>query len=573
MTRLQYLLREAFVGVGIVAVAACGDDGPVDETPGPDFALTVTPAVLLTVAGASNSGTVTINRTNFTDEVTLELLNPPAGISAVFDPTPVSAGTSALVVRAAEATVPGEYQLTIQGTAAGPGVRTATLTVTVPDWPAGDEVAYLFCDPDDVPDYFAYQDGTGTWRTVTGVANGAVTSYPFALSQGYGGVLMVFREEAAVRAASRNAGRMTNLLKTDPGRSGPLSQLRASTGTSTAALAEVYYTWLLYGSGAELALDGLVACAQDPPAKTVSGNVIGVSPGAYGIVSVGYITKIFDGAASSNPMTFADVPGGPVDLIASRTTPGNTPDRILLARNLSLLDGGTLPADINYTGSGSSAPATAAATVTGGAGDDLEIFVDLVTANGQAGLWFDLSPSPDANRVWAGLSPTVMQSSDLHGLFVFASASDGSGDLRHAIKYVGPVEDQTLTLGPVINPLASSQVDGGTYPRFRFQNALPAEYDKRLTIDVFGPGLGNGYSILATGAWLDAAGSLGAFDITMPDVAGLAGFPAAARLTPGTNDVVVSAAGWVNGPGIFDLRPTLGAEHKESTRYGTITVP
>jgi hypothetical protein len=59
----------------------------------------------------------------------------------------------------------------------------------------------------------------------------------------------------------------------------------------------------------------------------------------------------------------------------------------------------------------------------------------------------------------------------------------------------------------------------------------------------------------------------------MPDVAGLAGFPAAARLTPGTNDVVVSAAGWANGPGIFDLRPTLGAEHKESTRYGTITVP
>jgi hypothetical protein len=272
-------------------------------------------------------------------------------------------------------------------------------------------------------------------------------------------------------------------------------------------------------------------------------------------------------------MTFSDVPAGPVDLVGSLTTPGQPPERILLIRSLSLPPGGTLASEINFHGSGSSEPATAAATVTGGAGDDLEIFVDLVTANGQAGLWFDLSPSPDANRVWAGLSPTVTQSGDLHGLFVFASATDGSG-FRHAIKYVGPVEDQSLALGPVIDAPTVSQLDGGPYPRFRFQSALPLEYDKRLTIDVFGrPGPGNIYGILATGAWLDAAGSPGAFDITMPDVAGLAGFPAAARLTPGTNDVVVSAAGWANGPGIFDLRPTLGAEHKESTRYGTITVP
>lgn len=573
MTRLRHLLREAFVGVGIVAVAGCGDDGPADNTPAPDFELTVTPAVLLTVAGASNSGTVTIDRTNFTDEVTLELLNPPAGISAFFDPTPVSAGASALVVSAAEAAVPGDYQLTIQGTAAGPGVRTATLTVTVPHPPTGDEVAYLFCDPEDVPDYFAYQDGAGIWKTVTGVTTGAVTSFPFNLSQGYGGVLMVFRNEAAVRAIGRNGGRMTNLLRSDPGRSGPLSQLRAFSGMGTAALADVYYTWLLYGSGAELALDGLVACAQDPPVKTIFGTVSGVAAGEYGIVSVGGITEIFDGAAPSNPMTFSDVPAGPVDLVGSRTTPGQPPERILLIRSLSLAPGETLASGINFAGSGSSEPATAAATVTGGGGDDLEIFVDLVTANGQAGMWFELSSSPDANRVWAGLSPTVMQSSDLHGLFVFASATDGSG-FRHSIKYVGPVEDQALVLGPVIDPATASQLDGGPYPRFRFQGDLPAEYDKRLTIDVFrSPGPGNIYSILATGAWLAAAGSLEAFDIAMPDVAGLAGFPAVARLPAGTNDVVVSAAGWRNGPGIFDLRPTLGAEHQESTRYGTITVP
>jgi hypothetical protein len=308
------------------------------------------------------------------------------------------------------------------------------------------------------------------------------------------------------------------------------------------------------------------ACQRD-------GTVAGVPAGAYGIVSLGGITDIFDGATSTNPMTFTDVPAGPVDLVRSRTTPGAPPDKVIVFRNLDIPDGGALPSVIDFKGPASSAPATATATITGGAGDDLEIFTDVVTANGQAGLWFDLAPSPTATRPWAGFGPAAMMSGDFHGLYVFASPLDGSADFRVSLKYVGPVADQTLALGPTLDAPTTPQVIGGAYPRFRFQGTLPAEYNKGISIDVLSSeGSGNVFSILATGAYLTASGNALAYDFTMPDVVGLAGFPAGARLTPGTNDVIASAFGFT-GPGIFDLRPTLGSEFEAAVKSATINVP
>ena len=58
----------------------------------------------------------------------------------------------------------------------------------------------------------------------------------------------------------------------------------------------------------------------------------------------------------------------------------------------------------------------------------------------------------------------------------------------------------------------------------------------------------------------------------MPDISGLAGFPAAARLTAGTNDVIGSGFAFT-GAGIFDLLPSLGSEFKAATASTTIDVP
>jgi hypothetical protein len=128
--------------------------------------------------------------------------------------------------------------------------------------------------------------------------------------------------------------------------------------------------------------------------------------------------------------------------------------------------------------------------ITGAGGDNLEAYVDLVTANGIGGMWFDLSPSPTATRPWGGLAS--MMSGDLHNLVVFASPEGSITDFRVTAKHVGPVSAQTLVMGPEVTLPTTSQVAGGAYPRFRFQGTLPGDYGKGASIELLGvEGSGN----------------------------------------------------------------------------------
>lgn len=553
---------------GTVTATAPGADQAtatyqVTVTEAADFALTVTPAARTIVAGGSSAATVGISRTSFPNAIALTLLNPPGGITGVFEPASSTTGGSGLTVNVGAGVAPGVYPLTIQGTATGPGSRTTTLTVTVPAPPAGGNVQFQFCSPEELPAFFAFQDGAGAWQAVTGTVSGAGTAYTLNLSQSYGGVLLVYRFADA--GAVRSRIRLPAGLGSTAGR---IAQVRQS------ALGDVYFTVVVYGSRTELAQDGAETCAATQPTKTLTAAVAGVPPGSYGRMSLGGVTRIFDGAASTNPLTFEGVPSGLVDLVGTRTIPGAAPNRALVIRNLNLADGAAVPGGVDFAGASAVVPATATATVTGGGGDALEIYVDLVTANGLGGMWADLSPSPTSTRPWGGLGPAAMLSSDMHGLYAFASAQGSPGDFRVVLRYVGPVADQTLALGPTIAAPTSSPVAGGAYPRYRFQGVLPAVYDKGATIDLVGDDLfGNIYSFLATSAWLAAKGNGLAYDFTMPDVAGLPGFPIDARLTAGDNLLIASGFGFT-GAGAFDLRPVLGGEFKASIRSGaTIVVP
>jgi hypothetical protein len=351
-----------------------------------------------------------------------------------------------------------------------------------------------------------------------------------------------------------------------PGRTGTLDRQ---------FVADEHETSVIYASTSELAQDGAEACAPTPPTKTVTGIVAGVSPGQYGVVSFGGATKVFNGATTTNPVTFTDVQPGAVDLVGTRiTTPGAPPDKAIVFRNLDVPDGGSLPATIDFNGPSSSVPATASTVISGGAGDALEIFTEVVTANSHSLFWFDLAPSTNSTRPWAGLNPATMVPGDFHGLVVFATPPGGGPtNFRVSLKFVGPVTDQTLALGPAISAPAISQVAAGAYPRLRFQGTFPSEYDKGALFDVASEsGSGNVFSIVATGAYLTASGNAPAYDITMPDVVGVAGFPAAARLNAGPNAVTATAFGFT-GPGLFDLRPTLGGESRAATKGATINVP
>jgi hypothetical protein len=115
-------------------------------------------------------------------------------------------------------------------------------------------------------------------------------------------------------------------------------------------------------------------------------------------------------------------------------------------------------------------------------------------------------------------------------------------------------------------------VSGGSYPRFRFQGSIPADYNKGVSIDVTSEADGNYMFLLASGAYVAASGTPGAYSITMPDIAGLAGFPLDSRLTAGVNAVTLAAHGFT-GAGFYEPRPTLGAESKGVYKGLTIAVP
>jgi hypothetical protein len=547
-----------------------------------NYALTVSPAALTLAAGTTGSATVSIARTNFTGGgVALAVVNAPAGITGAFNPTPSTTNSSTLALNVAANVAVGSYALTIQGTANGPGVKTTTLALTVPAPPSGSHnVEYQFCDASQTPLFFAYQDGSGAWQPVTGFPSGSMIKFAFNLTQGRGGVLSVFRAPSTA-ANVLTAGRMTTVrrqMATGRVRSG------AALGNLVAlqrSVADAYRTEVVYASTAELTQDGIDNCAQTQPTKTVTGTVVAVGANSIALLSLGSFSQAFGtGMPEPPPLTLSfTAPPGTTDFVGTRmaftNNQGSPPTAAVLLRNLNIPDGGSLPATIDFRGPLAMMPATANATVSGGGGDDLEISTTLVTTNGEMLFWRALTPNSTAIRPWAGLSNAAMMPGDFHGVLVSATLPNEFPDItdfREALKYVGPVSSQTLALGPGLSAPSMSQIAAGAYPRYRFQGTLPAEYNKSASIDVGSPGAGNVYSIIASSAYLTAAGSALAYDFTMPDVGGLATFPVAARLTTGPNELRLGASGFT-GPGIFDLRPTLGSEFKTASKLATINVP
>ena len=541
-------------------------------SPPSTYTLSLTPAALTIAAGTSTSATVNIERSNFTGVVALELLDAPSGVVWGFSPTPAGLNTSALDIAVGANVAPGNYPIRIRGS--GPGVpeRFALFQLTVTPQPSGGVgLDYSFCDPVNAPAYFAYQDGTGAWQRVTPVTAGGVVRFPFNLTSNVGGVMLVYRISLGIdfRTPHRYASGARAHARGVPSNNRP----RGAMTNIAAPLTELFVTEVMYATKAEFIQEAAQSCARSFPTKTVSGTVVGVPAGQYGIVALGGSGTIFDGATSKNPVVFSGVQSGLVDFFGTRTTPGQAPNRAVMFRNLNPANnGGSLPQPIDFNGPASFQPAAATVTITGGQGHTFEVYTGVITATSNVGFWNDIAPTTNATRPWAGLDAANTLPGDFHSITVFASPPNEPNNFRVTVKYVGPVSNQSVAFGPIVNGATTSLVSGGAYPRYRFQGALPAEYNKAVGFFIAPEDEGNEYSAYATSAYLAATGSASAYDVTMPDVSGLTGFPTASRLTSGTNGVSTDAYGFT-GAGVFELITALGSEFRGSVRWTTIVVP
>ena len=577
MARVQHAGHGRFAVLATAFTLACGDGDNEPSGNRGSIQLTLNPATLSLPQGSSGTIAVSVARAGgFTGVVTLAVSGMPTGVTTTIDPSQLSASTTTatVTVTTTAAVTPASYTATVTATGEGVTSATATHQLTVTAAPGATDVEYQYCDASQAPTFFAYQDGSSEWQRVTGSTSGGVTRFSFTLTQARGGVLSVFQSDLSAASGSQAYGRRANVAQSLRSRRVLRTHLGAAAGKATAGrsvLTETYQTYVQYASATELVQDGLDNCDLTRPTKTINATVQGVSPGQYGILALGGSSDLFIGETSTNPVTFFDVPTSVVDFVGTRMEPGQPPDKTIILRGLDIPDGGSLPATVNFDASGV-VPASATATITGAGGHDLEIFTELITANSRMLMWFDLAPSDVTARPWQGLPSAEMVSGDFHGLYAFASPS-GSDDYRVTLKFVGPVADETLSLGGAIPAAGIQQVSANAYPRFRFFGSLPAEYSKGASIDIVGgDGDGNTFSIISSRAYLTEVGGTLTYDFTMPDVAGLAGFPADARLTAGPNAATTTLWGFT-GPGIFDLKPSLGSEYRAATATASITVP
>src|SRR5437588_4223053 len=107
---LKHWMRSGLVLVaGLAVVTGCGKDGGTG--PAADYTLSLAPAALTIVQGATGNTTVTITRTNFTDAVTLSLGGAPTGVTGSFNPAAPTGTSSTLTESVGAAVAPGVYKL------------------------------------------------------------------------------------------------------------------------------------------------------------------------------------------------------------------------------------------------------------------------------------------------------------------------------------------------------------------------------------------------------------------------------------------------------------------------------
>jgi hypothetical protein len=124
-------------GAGGGANAATAVVLRVTPAPVPSYALAVSSSPVAVTAGSTATATVAIARTNFGGAVTLAVSGAPAGLSIVPPAQPVTDATAGLAVQAAASVAPGDYPVTLTGTAAGLAPITAGFVVRVAAAPGG----------------------------------------------------------------------------------------------------------------------------------------------------------------------------------------------------------------------------------------------------------------------------------------------------------------------------------------------------------------------------------------------------------------------------------------------------
>lgn len=96
------------------------------------YTMSLAPASISAVQGAAGTAIVHIARSNFSGPITLTADNLPAGVSATFDPSPLTGDSATATITVSSTAPPGSYtNILVRGTATGMTDVTAPLSLTI----------------------------------------------------------------------------------------------------------------------------------------------------------------------------------------------------------------------------------------------------------------------------------------------------------------------------------------------------------------------------------------------------------------------------------------------------------
>jgi hypothetical protein len=247
-----------------------------------DFSLSASPSSLSVAQGGSDTSTISTAVTSGAAQlISLSASGLPAGTTASFNPASVTAGNSSTMTLSVGATAPGDYTITVTGTAAsGSHTTTVALTVTASDFSIG-------ANPDTLS---ITQGSSGTSTISTAVTSGAAQSITLSASGLPAGTTVSF-SPATVTA-------------------GNSSTMTVSVGSATATGT---YALTVTGTGASGAHTTSVSLTVNPAplfdfALTATPSSLTVTQGANGTSTIG--TAVLSGNAQTVSFSASGQPAG-----------------------------------------------------------------------------------------------------------------------------------------------------------------------------------------------------------------------------------------------------------------------
>ena len=483
--------------------------------------------------GGTGTSTVTVTRTGgFSGTVNLAVSGLPSGVTATVNPAAVTGTSATITFTATSGAATGAFSATVTGTATGLTNVTATVAGTVtPGGGSGTgNVNWRFCDPTELPLFFAFRAGTsGAWTRVLPSAN---NTYSFSLG-GPGSVVFV--------------------LPTTNG---------------------VANTFQYNFTAAEMEGTAEFECTRNPANKTLTGTVAGLSGTQSAQISVGGTSASITSPATA--FTINNVATGTTDLLAFRSQqtvgsnfiPTIVPDRAILRRSVDYAAGSAIPV-LDFNGSEAFTPASATYTLAGaGGGEITQILSFLNTANGtSAGFLFGALLNTSGTATLYGVPTSRLVSGDFHFAIGLSVAQDGSNQ-RGVYQYNRELSNRTLTLGPQLTTPTVSTLGTAPYARLRSAGSWQAEY-----ADGLGVTFSQGTNATNTRSWTIAQ-SRGfttgtAYQLEIPDLSGTTGWNNTWGLVGGLQTTVSTSAN--GGTVLATISPSEGAAFRQAARTTQVT--